>query len=116
MINVYLNRRLTLTFEYELKGLSSNVISARISIDIEDVTFCFPAIVSQNQIVTSIPALNRITSFELAEGATFKIYLEIIGGGYYLVPWQDTITIKRPVQIKGVQLNKETPIIQLNRV
>jgi len=113
MINVYLNRGETLVFDYELSGLSPDVISARICIEIEGVDFCFPAVVTQNQIIASIPALNRVTNYELPVGATFNIRLEVIGSGFYLVPWRDNIIVNQPIQVKSVQLDRKSPRIAI---
>ncbi|MCD6149101.1 hypothetical protein J7J18_07045 [bacterium] len=114
MIEAYLQSAKTFEFRVTIEGVHYSVLTAYLRVQVGKIELGFPGEVLRDKIVVTIPALQKFVS--LALDRTYKVRLEVIGGGFYLVPWEDSIVFKPSIAVKNVEVvNEKTPCIVLKR-
>ncbi len=114
---VSLLRETHLNFKVVVEG-SAEKPQGRLSLDLPDFTLSFPVEFKENgEITATIPALGK-GLVQLQEVDKVTASLEMVVENQYFVPWEDTLSIKKEVQVGEASafLTQAEPTLQVRPV
>ncbi len=87
-----------ISFDINVQGAQYDDINGALRIKMNGIEFGFPVEVSEGTVSVTIPPLNELLK-NLDDGDVYKAKLEMVVADQYIVPWEDDITIEKPVSI-----------------
>jgi len=106
IINISESKKIS--FDINVTGTQYNDIFGSLKIIINEVEYGFPVKIDNGTVLVTIPPLDEITKNELNDGDTYNARLELIAEDQYIVPWEDSITIEKPVSISATVKTEES--------
>lgn len=89
-----------ISFDINVQGAQYDDIKGALRIKMDGIEFGFPVEVNEGTVSVTIPPLNELLK-NLDDGDTYKAKLEMVVSDQYIVPWEDDITIEKPVSISA---------------
>lgn len=99
IINIDESKRIS--FDINVTGTQYNDIFGSLKININEVEYGFPVTIDNGTVLVTIPPLDEIVKIELNDGDSYNAKLELVAEDQYIVPWEDNITIEKPVSISA---------------
>ena len=90
-----------ISFDINVTGTQYNNIFGSLKININEVEYGFPVTIDDGTVLVTIPPLEEIVKIELNDGDNYNAKLELVAEDQYIVPWEDIITIEKPVSISA---------------
>lgn len=90
-----------ISFDINVTGTQYNNIFGSLKININEVEYGFPVTIDDGTVLVTIPPLEEIVKIELNDGDNYDAKLELVAEDQYIVPWEDIITIEKPVSISA---------------
>jgi hypothetical protein len=89
-----------ISFDINVQGAQYDDIKGALRIKTNNIEFGFPIEVNDGTVSVNIPPLNELLK-NLDDGDVYKAKLEMVVSDQYIVPWEDDITIEKPVSISA---------------
>ena len=106
MINTSESKKIS--FDINVTGTQYADIFGSLRISINEIEYGFPAKIKDGTVTVTIPPLDEILKNEINDGDSYDAKLELIAVDQYIVPWEDTITLEKPVSISATMKNVES--------
>jgi len=107
MLKLNINENKSLTFEIQLSGINSEMLTGYLRFEIDEVEYGFPVEFSSETISVEIPPLKNIINKELKEGDILNGKLEVNGNGHFLNPWSGDFQVSNPVKMEAKVYDEE---------
>jgi len=111
MIEINNNKDRNIIFEVQLSGITPKELTGYFRMYIDGLEYGFPAEISENSISVDIPSLKNIVNRPLRSGEKIKAKLELVGNENYIVPWEDSVTIKSFVMVEA-KIIEDSPSVK----
>ncbi len=99
-----------ISFEVSIQGIDHTLLEGALRLKINEIEYGFPIKINSNSIEAEIPVLSEIVK-NIENGSDCEAKLEIYGEGFYLKPWNETLTLQSPVKVKAV-IKEDDQLIQ----
>ena len=102
MIKLDINDERSLTFEINIEGIDADLLEGAFRFTHEGIEYGFPVNFGGKTLKVAIPKLTEIV--KLKEDEVVEAKLDIVGDGYHLEPWKDSILLKSTVKMEATIL------------
>jgi hypothetical protein len=113
MIELDINKPRNFKFDVSIDGINSDILTGFLRLEINNIEYGFPAIVTNESVSADIPALKNIVKREIKSGDKIKARLDVTGDGYYMDPWHEDIVVKSSVVIEAKLVESDKPVISI---
>jgi hypothetical protein len=113
MIELDVTKPKNFKFDMTIDGINSDVLTGFLRLEIGNVEYGFPAVVTSESISADIPSLKSIVNREIKNGETIKARLDVVGDGYYMPAWAEDLVVKSAVIIEAKLVESDKPVIQV---
>ena len=122
MIKINVNKKKTIEFDVNVKGVQCDALHGRLSLFYEDIIYSFPADIEDGNVIKiEVPILNEIIP-NIPDKHQADLKLEVVGAETYLMPWTGTAYLEHPVQVEATMrgtskiVEEETPKIEVGEI
>jgi hypothetical protein len=91
----------TVKFDVTVSGVDVRDLVGSMKLIMDGYEIGLPIHIMDNTVSVDIPPLSDIIKGDLKEGQVIDAKLELIAGDTYIMPWQDTIRIERPITVEA---------------
>lgn len=102
MIDLNITEAKKIRFGIAVSGVQTRDLKGALRMIIDGIEYGFPVSIIDGKITVEIPPLENTMKKDLSEGQKINAKLEVIAGDTFLVPWEDSFKINKPIKIEAV--------------
>lgn len=107
MLKLQQNKSKKLTFEIEVGGIEHENLNGYFRFLLDGIEYGFPLDINKEKMSVELPALGTLVSRQIQEHEIIEARVDIIGNGYYINPWKDTMKVSNPISIQSKLVEEE---------
>ena len=95
------NEPRTMHFDVNIQGVDYKQLKGSLKFTLEGVEYGFPVTILKDHMEVKVPALDDIIKKGLTDGKTIECNLDILGEGFYMMPWQGKFELKKQAIVEA---------------
>jgi len=107
MLKLQQNKSKKLTFEIEVGGIEHENLNGYFRFSLDGIEYGFPLNINKEKMSVELQALGTLVSRQIQEHEAIEARVDIIGNGYYINPWKDTMKVSNPISVQSKLVEEE---------
>ena len=95
------NEPRTMHFDVNIQGVDYKQLKGSLKFTLEGVEYGFPVTILKDHMEVKVPALDDVIKKGLTDGKTIECNLDILGEGFYMMPWQGKFELKKQAVVEA---------------
>jgi hypothetical protein len=122
MIKINVNKRKTVEFDVNVKGVQCENLVGRLSLFYEGIIYSFPATIEAGSVIkVVIPPLSEVIN-NIPDKAQADLKLEVVGNETFMQPWTGSAILEHPIKVEAIMRDsklleeEELPKVEVDNI